>query len=438
MRENKLLLNLALICFLFSQNSFSADLTDVYKRAIKQNDDYRVVKNNSLISKEQYNQTSSSIFPEINFTASTTETTIQRYIGPGSNTDFDTETYNLTLKQPIFRLAFFDELQKSEALLSKSKTYVSLHKKMIAIKTVEMYFRLIDTQNSVRESRAKLELAKKYLSNGQKLYRDGALTRDEFREIKSNLDKEKISLDMSINDFDNAKADIYIFTGKKISDVHNLNLEIEFQNNIFISEDIIDKAISSYETITMANQDMDISQNAFESDKSQHFPTLDLVATYDYSDVTGGARFGANKRESSSVGLSLNFPLYQGGYQSAKVDESRYKYQNAQIRYEQTRKNLEKEIIDKVTKYNIQRKLILSNKEIYENENNRFVAAKEGFRSGIYTDSEVQQSKIKLLEAKNKYITALLNYLLLELSIKQYTSDIGIQEIKEINSILVW
>ena len=185
MRENKLLLNLALICFLFSQNSIAADLTDVYKRAIKQNDDYRVVKNNSLISKEQYNQTSSSIFPEINFSASTTETTIQRYIGPGSNTDFDTETYNLTLKQPIFRLAFFDELQKSEALLSKSKTYVSLHKKMIAVKTVEMYFRLIDTQNSVRESRAKLELAKqetKYILEMQKARQKSEEIRKELSE----------------------------------------------------------------------------------------------------------------------------------------------------------------------------------------------------------------------------------------------------------------
>ncbi len=438
MRENKLFINIAIICLLISQDTYAADLVDVYKRALAQNDNYRIIKNNSYVTEEQYNQTSSSILPEINFTANTTETTIQRYIGPGTNTDFDTETYNLTLKQPIFRLAFFDELQKSEALLNKSKTYVSFHKKLIAIRTVEIYFELIESQNLVKESKAKLELAEKYFINGQELFRNGAITESELRELDANLSSERISLEIAMNNLNNAKADLYIFAGKKISDVHNLNLEIEIQNNNFVPEKIIDIAMSSYESIIMANQDIDISKNAFESSKSQHYPTVDIVASYDYSDVTGGARFGANKRESSSVGLSLNFPLYQGGYQNAKVGESRYKFQNSQIKFEQTRKNLEKEIVDKISKYNIQRKLIFSTKKIYDTENLKFIAAKEGFRSGIYTDSEVQESKINLLVAKNTYINTLLNHLLLELSIKQYTSDIGIQEITKINSILVW
>ena len=91
----------------------AADLVDVYKRAIEQNNDYKLIQNNKKISETQYDQTSSTIFPEINFSAGRNDTTIERYVGPGSNTNYDTDSYNLTLRQPVFRLSFFDELEKS-------------------------------------------------------------------------------------------------------------------------------------------------------------------------------------------------------------------------------------------------------------------------------------------------------------------------------------
>ena len=110
------------IYLLACNNLFAADLVDVYNRAIKYNDDYRIVQNDKEISLQQYNQTASSILPEIRFQAGTKETIINRYIGPGENTDFNTDSYNLTLQQPIFRLAFFDELDKSDAITKKSES----------------------------------------------------------------------------------------------------------------------------------------------------------------------------------------------------------------------------------------------------------------------------------------------------------------------------
>ena len=131
--------------------------------------------------------------------------------------------------------------------------------------------------------------------------------------------------------------------------------------------------------------------------------------------------------------MTITLPIYQGGYQSAKVNESRYRLENAQIKYDQTLKILEKEINDK-----IQKNVVNNQKEKYNLSNLKYIAAKEGYRTGIYTDTELQQSKIELISAKNRYIDSILNYILLDLDIKQYISQIGIDEIEEINSILVW
>ena len=437
MSVNKIYLK-TFFLLLISSNIHAADLVDVYNRAIQYNDDFRIAKNNKEISLHQYKQTAASIFPEINLQASTNETNINRYIGPGTNTDFNTDSYSLTLQQPIFRLAFFDELDKSDAIRKKSEKNLSLQKKKITLRTTELYFRLISHTNNLREKNELLKLSEKRFSNAGKLYSNGSITKTEFLKYKSNLESSRITKEIAQNDYENSKGDLYIFVGKRISDVHNINNQIEIKNNQYKVSDVLKQATSRYEIIQMANYDLDISQNAFESNKSQHYPTVDLVASYDYSDVTGGTRFGANKRESNSVGLTVTLPLYQGGYQSAKVNESRYRLENAQIKYEQTLKILEREITDKITKYSIQRNLVNNQKEKYNLHNLKYVAAKEGFRNGIYTDTELQQSKIELVSAKNRYIESILNFILLDLDIKQYTSQIGIDEIEEINSILVW
>ncbi len=423
---------------LISNNLYAADLVDVYNRAIQYNDDYRIIKNDKEISLQQYNQTAASIFPEINFQAGTRETTINRYIGPGDNTDFNTDSYSLTLQQPIFRLAFFDELAKSDAVIKKSEKYLILQKKRIALKTTELYFRLISHTNNLREKKELLKLSEKKLSNAYKLHSNGSITKIEFLRFKSDVESSKIDRDIAQNEQENSRGDLYIFVGKKISDIHNVNTEIKIPNNQYKLSDVLKQATSKYEIIQMANYDLDISQNIFESNKAQHFPTIDLIASYDYSDITGGARFGANKRESSSVGLTMTLPIYQGGYQSAKVNESRYKLENAQIKYEQTLKILEKEIADKIAKYSIQRELVDNHRERYKLHNLKYISAKKGFRTGVYTDTELQQSKIELIKAKNRYVDSTLNFILLDLNIKQYTSQIGIDEIKEINSILIW
>ncbi len=437
MSVNKIYLK-TFFLLLISGNIHAADLVDVYNRAIQYNDDFRIAKNNKEISLHQYKQTAASIFPEINLQASTNETNINRYIGPGTNTDFNTDSYSLTLQQPIFRLAFFDELDKSDAIRKKSEKNLSLQKKKITLRTTELYFRLISHTNNLREKNELLKLSEKRFSNAGKLYSNGSITKTEFLKYKSDLESSRITKEIAQNDYENSKGDLYIFVGKRISDVHNINTQIEIKNNQYKVSDVLKQATSRYEIIQMANYDLDISQNTFESNKSQHYPTVDLVASYDYSDVTGGTRFGANKRESNSVGLTVTLPLYQGGYQSAKVNESRYRLENAQIKYEQTLKILEREITDKITKYSIQRNLVNNQKEKYNLHNLKYVAAKEGFRNGIYTDTELQQSKIELVSAKNRYIESILNFILLDLDIKQYTSQIGIDEIEEINSILVW
>ena len=133
-----------------SPNLYSSDILDIYNRAIKYNNDLRIISNDNQISEEIYNQTSSSLFPDIGISATTKENYTNKYTGTGIIKDYTTESASLTITQPILRIYFFDELNKAEASLNKSKIKINSYKKDLIIKSAELYFSLINSNNSYK------------------------------------------------------------------------------------------------------------------------------------------------------------------------------------------------------------------------------------------------------------------------------------------------
>ena len=123
-----------------SPNIYSSDILDIYNRAIKYNNDLKIISNNNQISRELYNQTSSSLFPDIGISATTQENYTNKYTGTGVIKDFTSETASLKITQPILRIYFFDELNKAEANLDKSKIEINDYKRLIINLQIYIFF----------------------------------------------------------------------------------------------------------------------------------------------------------------------------------------------------------------------------------------------------------------------------------------------------------
>ena len=421
-----------------SPNIYSSDILDIYNRAIKYNNDLRIISNDNKISEELYNQTSSSLLPEIGITASTQENYTNKYSGTGDIKDYTTETASLTITQPILRIYFFDELNKAEANLDKSKVRVDGYKKDLIIKSAELYFSLINSNNAYKASIIKSNMTSLSYKNAKKLFINGYITNVELNKYKNNFDIAKIESDISKNKLELAKQDIYILTGREALDIHDLKpiMDIDFRS--YNSSSLLSKAMRSFDAIKLALLDVDISKYEMYSNKSQHYPTIDLIATYDYSDTSGGSRLGKVTRESNTIGLTVNFPIYQGGYQSSKVKESKYKYENAKLNLDQLRRTVKRDIIDKVNNHNLLKKYIIANKDRYKNTNLDYLAIKNGFQSGLYTDVELKEAEYNLVISKNELVSNTLKYLLTDLQLRKYSSELSIQNIININEMLIW
>ena len=418
--------------------TYAADILDVYDRSLNFNNDLRIITNNHKISEEMYNQTSSSIFPDISITANSQEININKYTGTGSQKDYATESASLTITQPLLRLYFFDELNKAQSIISKSKVDLEDFKKDLIIKSAELYFNLINSKNNVHAGKIKSDSMLAKYDSAKKLFQNGYVSSVELNKYKNNHDLALVEQQILVNELDMLKQDTYIFTGREIMDIHNLNHMIEVPLASYDVEKLISQAMVSFDSIKSALLDIRISRDEMKSNQSKHYPTIDLIASYDYSDITSGSRLGKQTRESNTIGLTVNIPIYQGGYQKSKVSEARYKYKNAKINLDHLRRIIKKDIIDNVNNHNLLKKLLIVKRDRYHDVNRDYVTIFRGAEAGLYTDVEIKNAEYDLIVSKNDLIKSTLDFLLIDLKIKKYSSDLNIQSIKTINQMLVW
>ena len=426
------------VFLVLSSQSYAADIMDVYNRSLKFNTDLKIISNEHQISQEIYNQTSSTIFPDISITANTQEINVNKYTGSGNQKDYETESASLTITQPLLRLYFFDELNKAESIINKSRINLSEFKRDLIIKSAELYFNLIKAQNNILAGKIKANSMLAKYESAKKLFNNGYISNIELNSHKNNHDLASVEEQILTNELDLLKQDIYIFTGREIMDIHNLNHMIDVTLTSYDADALISKAIISLDSIKLALLDISISKDEIKSNKSKYYPTVDLIATYDYSDITSGSRFGKQTRESNTIGLTLNVPIYQGGYQKSKVSESRYKYKNAKLNLDHLRKTIKKDIIDNVNNHNLLKRLVIVKRDRYNDVNQDYITINKGAEAGLYTDVELINAEYNLIVSKNDLIKSTLDFLLVDLNLQKYSSSLNVHSIQKINHMLVW
>ena len=436
-------MNKLLIFLVFFSVTISVEATDIinlYDRALKHNIDLSQKKMDLDIANEVVKQTQSSMLPEINFSARASETTIERYdsVGAYDPSDYDRDTYNLSIKQPLFHLYVFDEIKKSKGVLKENEIRENDSQKIIILETVRHYFNLIKQKNLLELNLIKKEFNFSRYSASKKLYDSGNITIEEYEKYKNNYDAALIEVNISEDALSEIKNEVYIFSGKELNDINNIKL-VELNHHSYKIDDLIQAANISNNSIKLAKQNIQISRNDIASQKSKHYPTLDLIAEYDYIDITqGGSQFGATTREDSSISLVFNFPIYNGGYQSSKTKEARLKYKKARLEYTNSKRSLRKDLIDTLNAYNTNKKrydlsmqLTNSNLRVYE-------SAILGNEKGIYTDTQLLESRIKYQESLFNSKNIMMDYVYSEMALDYLRNVLNYSDLRKINTYLVW
>ena len=428
------------LLILVSLNAQATDLMSLYDRALQHNIEILDNKINLDIANESLIQTRSTVFPEINLRAQAGETVIERYKSLGSYvpSDYDSDTYNLSIKQPLIHLYVFDEIKKAKSAIKQNEISRDNADSLLILESVRHYFNLIKYNNLVKLNHARNEFRQSQFMASKKLLENGSISINDHETFKNEYNKSKNEVRLSENSLSEIKNDIFVFSGKELNDINDIKLT-KLNHKSFELDNLLESAFINNNSIKISRENININRSEISAQKSRHYPTIDIVAEFDYVDITqGGSQFGATTREDTSISLVLNFPIFNGGYQSSKIREARMNYNKARLDHKNSRRVVQKEVSDNFNKYNTYRELYSTSLEVLKTKLNRYDNAQDGFEKGIYTDAQVLESKVDYLQSLAESKNIMMDYLYTEMTLEYLRNNLSVSALRRVNSYLVW
>ncbi len=276
----------------------------------------------------------SGLYGKQNYKQGTSER-IEHYQG-------DSYNYQFSLKQPIYRAQLLHAITDAEAKKRLAVLQEEDEKAKLITMILQSSVELIRQKKIVAILTKKVTLLEKAHENIQKKYAmQLASSTDKFQSLAM-LQQARSELIKAKQTYDYNLYNLRILT--KYKDVEKYIVSLDFDipavGKAFNKSKLraVRESIRNNTRIRLDKQTVEIAKVQIGLRSSERSPQFDAVLSYGDS---GGTIDYATRQDESRAMITLNYPIFQGGYVDDRVQESKYLYYSAQEEAENTWLNIE-------------------------------------------------------------------------------------------------
>ncbi len=201
------------------------------------------------------------------------------------------------------------------------------------------------------------------------------------------------------------------------------NFEVEYPDfngdsiHIGSLEELKKEALRDRAEIQAIQMDKDISTDQIYLTRSNYWPTVSLEGKYSKHDQDpSGLMFN---QESFSIGVQLNFLLYDGGLRNADVKETLSKHRQVQLAEKALEKQISIEIEKAYLEFTTQKSVLESSKDQLRFARENFDAVTQQFEHGLANSVDVMDANTLLTTSERQLSDAQYSYQLSVLGIER-------------------
>jgi len=180
----------------------------------------------------------------------------------------------------------------------------------------------------------------------------------------------------------------------------------------------LEASITKNINIQAANKELSIAEEQIRASKYARAPVLRANLGYNFNAQDNTFRFENDNQLWYGL-ISLEIPLFTGGFNKAQIEKSRINYANANIQMEQLRLNLLKNLKNAELSQVLALQLMESEKEAICLSEKELEIAEEKARLGILSPLENKEMRMNLTRAKLNLINAQLDLRIANSEIEQ-------------------
>ena len=306
---------------LMSTSAHSITIENALKSSLVNNLEIKLEKNNSLVAKENVNQSISSYFPSIILQGSISEnevTNVKSQSGVlSSGYNLEPSSTSITISQNIFNgFANYYSLIKSKTDLKSQNLIYENKKQEIILATLESYYNVILAKKNNESFRDNFTAIKKRYNSAQAEFESGILSKTDVAFAKTRMSAAKIALINSDINYENAKNTFRDITGVEAKD---LKFESIKSKEIFEKEQFIDSVKSGSFAIRLATLDVKSKNASTGIARSSLLPKISLNASqteyYDYSSTV-------DQFDNETINATVTWQIFNSGDSLSKIRQA--------------------------------------------------------------------------------------------------------------------
>ncbi len=351
--------------------------------------------------------------------------------------NFNSHGYSLDLGLSIFDNRNYVNYRIADININKADANLSATQQDLIIRVADAYFRTLSAIDFVTFSKSEKKAIGRQLDQAKRRYEVGIIAITDVHEAQAGYDNANAQVIGAENELLIAKENLRELAGQYIDDVSPLAGKIPLDppapENI---QHWVDQALIGNYTLLAAKEDTYAQKENINLQRSGHYPTLGLKASYGYNSFNGPTSFGANKYNESEIGLNLSIPIYEGNAVTSRTTQAQYDFQTSQDAYNEVRNSTEKNtrssylnVISEVSRVQALYQAVISNESALK-------ATEAGFEVGTRTIVDVLNVQRDLYRAKQEHSNSRYTYILNTLRLKQASGELARVDLETVNGWL--
>ncbi len=414
------------------------DLLDVYRLAQENDAQLRSAEAARLAVLESKPQSEALLLPNISASANTTanQLDISQPASAAGVTHFNSNSYTLTLTQPVYHRDTYVQLRQADARIAQADAIFNAAEQNLMTRVATGYFDVLAAEDNLAFALAEKKAIGQQLEQSQQRFDVGLVAITDVQEAQARYDSavaQEIDAERQLASAHEALREITTQPHASLTPLHaDIPLVTPEPQDI---QQWADTALRQNLLISAAQSGAEIALEEIERQRSGHYPSVDIVGSRAFSE-SGGGRFGGSETLGDTLTLQLNVPLYQGGLISSRTREAHARHNQALATLEQQQRSVLRQTRDAYLSVNANISRVQALKQAVTSNRTALESTMAGLEVGTRTEVDVLNAQRELFRAERDHARARYDYILQTLRLKQSAGTLSPADLAHINTWL--
>ncbi|HZW23816.1 TolC family outer membrane protein [Noviherbaspirillum sp.] len=306
-------------------NAHALDLMQVYREALANDAPFASARAQLTAGQERSTQGRAGLLPTIGIGGSYNRSDLEATsAGLTTNRDFSSRGYTVSLSQPLFRLANWEQYQQGKLSVAVSEAQFAQSQQDLIVRVSQAYFDVLASQDALASVQAQKTAITEQLASAKRNFEVGTATITDTHEAQARYDLAVAQEFAAQNDLEIKRTALQQIIGKPAGALATLRPGVKLSTPEPGSVDIwVQSAEQNNFGVVGQQLALEIAQREIKRNRAGHYPTVDLVASRSHNNQNGSATSPTGSvSDNNAIGVQWSIPLFAGFAVDSRVREA--------------------------------------------------------------------------------------------------------------------